>query len=850
MSALNSPLFHFPIGRSSRDSSALAGVPLSGLIDPVLGSMTAHEIAAAWRRETGADELTGGTLLAGGHWLVAVAMLAFRLIGDEVQADRLFSQLADDLGAESLNDILSRLDLSCSGIVLDRSDSDQGLPNDGAPDKRAMLARLAVLTLALRNPALETLNKALGLNGLKGDPGIDRLLQALPKTLATLRIIPDKPHHAWDVLSAPIVEAPGELDRQLLSIAVHWSSWIGDLGEACALAAGTLREERRPHHQGHGESRPFLAPEFPSTATESSSSKGHTDQDPAPPPVEDIEIENFTEDRSWMPQVILLAKNIHVWLHQLSRRYNRAITTLDQIPGEELDRIAAQGITGLWLIGLWQRSAASRDIKRRMGNTEALASAYAIEDYRIAGDLGGDDALDDLRWKAMERGIRLCGDMVPNHTGIDGRWVIERPDLFVNLDHAPYPAYGFEGPDLSRSSDVEIKIEDHYWDRSDAAVVFRHHNRRDGRTRYIYHGNDGTSMPWNDTAQLDFLNPETRETVIQAILDVARRFPIIRFDAAMVLARRHVRRLWHPEPGEASDVATRSWHAMSRAEFDAAMPREFWREVVDRIAVEAPDTLLMAEAFWMLEGYFVRTLGMHRVYNSAFMHMLRDQENAKFRSSLRNVIEFDPRILQRHVNFVTNPDEETADEQFGKGDKYFGICTMLATLPGLPMLGHGQLEGLSEKYGMEYGRSYHEESPDEGLLAYHERMIFPLFRRRSLFSGADHFRLYDAHGSSGEPIEDIIAFSNRTGRDRVLVVYNNCHEYRRGRIDHAFAGEGTPGVRLGEELDLGEVSGNIVFIDPRHPFEMSVQSEDLRQEGLTLELPPYGCRVFTEFRSE
>jgi hypothetical protein len=25
----------------------------------------------------------------------------------------------------------------------------------------------------------------------------------------------------------------------------------------------------------------------------------------------------------------------------------------------------------------------------------------------------------------------------------------------------------------------------------------------------------------------------------------------------------------------------------------------------------------------MMEGYFVRTLGMHRVYNSAFMHMLR-----------------------------------------------------------------------------------------------------------------------------------------------------------------------------------------------------------------------------------
>jgi len=45
------------------------------------------------------------------------------------------------------------------------------------------------------------------------------------------------------------------------------------------------------------------------------------------------------------------------------------------------------------------------------------------------------------------------------------------------------------------------------------------------------------------------------------------------------------------------------------------MPHEFWREVVDRVATEVPH-LLLAEAFWLMEGYFVRTLGMHRVYNS------------------------------------------------------------------------------------------------------------------------------------------------------------------------------------------------------------------------------------------
>jgi len=46
---------------------------------------------------------------------------------------------------------------------------------------------------------------------------------------------------------------------------------------------------------------------------------------------------------------------------------------------------------------------------------------------------------------------------------------------------------------------------------SDAAVVFRRRDKASGETRFIYHGNDGTSFPWNDTAQLDYLNAAVRE---------------------------------------------------------------------------------------------------------------------------------------------------------------------------------------------------------------------------------------------------------------------------------------------------------------------------------------------------
>src|SRR4030095_4242302 len=218
-------------------------------------------------------------------------------------------------------------------------------------------------------------------------------------------------------------------------------------------------------------------------------------------------------------------------------------------PDEQLEMLARRGFNALWLIGLWERSRASERIKRLCGNPEAVASAYSLHDYAIAADLGAGASYENLRDRARSHGIRMASDMVPNHMGIDSRWVSEHPERFLSSPASPFPAYRFDGPNLSEDQRVEIKIEDHYYDRSDAAVVFRRLDRWTGGVRFIYHANDGTTFPWDDTAQLDFSSADLREQVIQTILAVARRFPVIRFDAAMVLARKHVRRLWFPEPG-------------------------------------------------------------------------------------------------------------------------------------------------------------------------------------------------------------------------------------------------------------------------------------------------------------
>jgi len=733
---------------------------------------------------------------------------------------------------------------------------------DGMPNREAALEELLLLWLANINPAFAPFRELFEDAALKEKSVYKEVTATFPDYFKTRPPLAPEAGSLLDALRAPMLASPESLTGQLEFIREHWSKHLGEDLRRALLAIDILREEDlaiwlRFHPPGpdwHRHGQPgwgmagFVGDEFIGFEEEFGKKRyAHDYQAPL------HEYEAFSSDQAWMPNVVMIAKSTFVWLEQLSKKYQRHIHRLDQIPDEELQLLANRGVTALWLIGLWERSTASRTIKRLRGSHDAVASAYSLKGYDIALDLGGQEAFDNLKHRAAAFGLRMASDMVPNHMGIDSGWVIEHPDWFLYRWENPFPSYSFNGPDLSNDSRVEIKIEDHYYDQSDAAVVFRLRHHYDGATRYVYHGNDGTSFAWNDTAQLDYSKAHVREHVIQTILHVARLSPIIRFDAAMVLAKRHVQRLWFPLPGTGGSIPSRAESAMSQEEFDALMPNEFWREVVDRVAAEVPGTLLLAEAFWLLEGYFVRTLGMHRVYNSAFMNMLRDEENAKYRSYLKKTIEFDPDILKRYVNFMSNPDERTAIDQFGTGDKYFGVATMLATLPGLPMFGHGQIEGFTERYGMEFKQARMDESPNEGLIARHQRDIAPLLKRRWLFAESTNFVLYDFWTAHGTVDENVFAYSNRLGDQRALILYNNSYGTTHGTIHLSAASMDKASgalrqTRLCEGLGLSGYDTIVVYRDVASGLEYLRRTVDFHYHGLTLDLRGYQHVVLLDWR--
>jgi glycosidase len=727
-------------------------------------------------------------------------------------------------------------------VYRDGISADQHLAEakSGKSNKEIALEEIILLYFANFNPAFKRYKELFNEKDLIERTSYLKNIERLEKFFRTQKRFGPENLFIFDLLRAPILASPDSLAGQLDYIKRHWGLLLGEKFINRILGADDLIKE---------DSKIYFPSDSPISQVPDYTNKNSYD-------VQLLDLERFSSDLEWMPNVVLIAKNIYVWLDQLSRKYNRHFTKLNDIPDKELETLAGWNISSLWLIGVWERSNASQKIKQWTGNPEAAASAYSLYDYVIANDLGGEKAFQNLKERAWKHGIRLAGDMVPNHMGIFSKWIIEHPEYFIQSEYPPFPNYSFNGGNLSDDPNIEIRIEDGYWQRHDAAVVFQRIDRRNQTVRYIYHGNDGTHMPWNDTAQLNFMKHEVREAVIQTIFHVARKFPIIRFDAAMILTKKHFQRLWFPQPGKGGDIPSRSDSSMATDEFNKVFPNEFWREVVDRINTELPNTLLLAEAFWLLEGYFVRTLGMHRVYNSAFMNMLKMEENSKYRELIKNTMHYNPEILKRYVNFMSNPDEQTAIAQFGKEDKYFGITAMMVTLPGLPMFGHGQIEGFTEKYGMEYKRAYYNEEPDTQLIKRHEAEIFPLLGRRYLFCQVNNFELYDFIDINGNLNNDLFAYSNKMGNDRVVVCFHNKYAETSGRIKMTVGRNiGTtdnPSIAsrtIGEALECSN-SPNFfyTFRDQKSNLNYIRSGKDLHEKGIYIELKAYNYHVFMDFK--
>ncbi len=192
--------------------------------------------------------------------------------------------------------------------------------------------------------------------------------------------------------------------------------------------------------------------------------------------------------------------NTWTWLEQLSASVSKSIT-LAEVPDSEWDSLAAQGFHVVWLMGVWQRSPASRRMNvENPANAaqfslalpnwkpdDVISSPYSVTAYVPDPRIGDWAGLDAAREKLRARGIALFLDFVGNHTALDHPWTSEHPEFYVQASPEEFQ----KNPSL-------------YYTQSTAQGP-----------QYIALAKDPYFPPWQDVAQLNHFNPALRAAQLQ-----------------------------------------------------------------------------------------------------------------------------------------------------------------------------------------------------------------------------------------------------------------------------------------------------------------------------------------------
>lgn len=365
------------------------------------------------------------------------------------------------------------------------------------------------------------------------------------------------------------------------------------------------------------------------------------------------------------------------WLAELGAR------SLDAVADDVLAELAGRGVTHLWLMGVWptgprSRAEAVAHAGLRAGYDLALpgwtdddvrGSPYAVADYRVAPEFGGDPALAALRARLHRRGIGVVLDFVPNHTGLDHGWLAAHPERFVSAPRA--------FPDSFPSG-----------------------------SRFIAHGRDPYFPGWTDTAQLEYRRAATRTAMRDVLASIADRCDGVRCDMAMLELEGVFARTWQAVPAD-GDVA------------GSAEAGEFWADAIAHVRRARGGFTFLAEAYWGLEGRLC-DLGFDYVYDKHLYDLLVHDRPWDVQPHLLGL---GPHTAHR-AHFLENHDEPRAASTLSP-DLHRAAALLVLGLPGMRFLHHGQLAGARRFARIQLGRRA-DEPPDPAIAAIYDPLLAAL----------------------------------------------------------------------------------------------------------------------------
>jgi Alpha amylase, catalytic domain len=423
--------------------------------------------------------------------------------------------------------------------------------------------------------------------------------------------------------------------------------------------------------------------------------------------------------------------NTRVRLGEISAALGRS-ATLDDFPDSEIEQLATTGFDFIWLLGVWKTGPAGRRVS--LSNPEWLhefhqtlpdfqesdvcGSPFAIRDYHVHEDFGGDDALDRFRKRLSARNLRLMLDFVPNHTALDHRWLNEHPDFYI------------EG--------TEQQLAD--TPQNYCRVVTR------AGERILAHGRDPYFPGWPDTLQLNYANPSMQQALLSELQRIASQCDAVRCDMAML---------------DLPEIFARTWGMQSEP---------FWPKATEAVHRQFPDFRFMAEVYWDLE-WTLQQQGFDYTYDKRLYDRLRDRVAQPVRQHLMA----EPDYQRKLARFLENHDEPRAAATFDLPvHRAAAIITFLT--PGLRFFHQGQLDGKKVRISMHLCRGP-IEPVDQDVADFYAALL-PLLRDPLVREGAWQLLSCRPAWDGNWTSDSFIAFcwSGQQGERRLIVINYSDHE--------------------------------------------------------------------------
>ena len=372
---------------------------------------------------------------------------------------------------------------------------------------------------------------------------------------------------------------------------------------------------------------------------------------------------------------------------------------------KHLPRLAEMGVDLLWFMPIHPVS-----VKNRKGT---LGSPYAVADYTAVNpDFGTKADFRHLMDAIHAAGMHAIIDWVPNHTGWDNTWITAHPDFYT---------------------------------------------KKDGQITDPINPETGESWGWTDVADLNYDNPEMRDSMIAAMSYWVNNMDVDGF----------------------------------RVDVAHGVPVDFWEQAADSLyGIEplfmlsegAVPAIVNDGAFLMDYGWemhhtlneIAKARGVNRLAKTDMSNIAR--EDGETMADV-TALAIDSALAKQHeqyhrgykMQFTSNHDENawagTEYQRMGNGAQAFAVLT--ATFDGMPLIYTGQESAIDRQYAF-----FEKDQIEWGnfkLAGFYKTLFDLKERNEALWNGDAGGKLIKIPTGNDE---NIYAFTREKNGDKVVVMIN------------------------------------------------------------------------------